>query len=282
MHRQMDQLQFISYYYNYQYYHHAPSSYTTSTVLSTAWSSSTFATRTTSTSDMMAFPAAYTLTTPSLPPAYVPELEEYGYGTPPPAYDFSRATGVVFSSSSPLSTASRTMSSSTSATTSSTWQGRTTSGPAAYGSSTMSATTLTQITRLASFQVAPDTREDDSIKNAEVVKVTLISSIAGEFQTTVVTIQQGGAAAASTEVPYQLALSDASSKDDDSKDGSSFASSVVGGANPNAESGEGAAFGAETPLPAMLVAAGASGRRLDESIIRVLAGLVVALLCWAL
>ncbi|KAG5983278.1 hypothetical protein E4U55_000356 [Claviceps digitariae] len=260
---------------------YASSSHTTSKTLSTTWSSSTYATRTTSTSDMMASPAAYTLMTPSLPPAYVPELEEYGYGTPPPAYDFSRVAGDVFSSSSSSSRASRTMSSSTPATTSSTWQSRTTSGPAAYGSSTTSATTLTQMTRVASFQVAPDTPREDSVENAEVVKVTLISSIAGEFQTTVVTIQQGGvaaAAAAATEAPYQLALNDASSKGDVSKDGSSFG---VGGASANAESDEGAAFSTESPLPAMLVAAGVSSRPSD-SVMTILAGSVIALLCWAL
>ncbi|KAG6002491.1 hypothetical protein E4U21_003019 [Claviceps maximensis] len=259
---------------------YASSSYTTSNTLSTTWSSSTYATRTASISDMMASPAAYTLITPSLPPAYVPELEEYGYGTPPPAYDFSRAVGAVFSSSSLPSTTSRTMSSSSSAITSSTWQSRTTSGPAAYGSTTTSATTLTQMTRLASFQVASDAHED-SVENAEVVKVTLISSVAGEFQTTVVTIEQGGAAAASTDAPYQLALNDATSKDDGSKDGSSFAGTGAGDVNQNAESGEGAAFSTETPLPAMLVAAGASSRPTD-SVTLILAGTMVVLLCWAL
>lgn len=109
------------------------------------------------------------------------------------------------------------------------------------------------------------------------VKVTLISSIAGEFETSVVTIQQAGAAAVPTDAPYQLALNDASSKYASSKDGSSFAGMDVG----SADSGEGAAFSTETPLPAMFLAAGVSSRP-NDSVTMILAGFVVALVCWAL
>ncbi|KAG6038538.1 hypothetical protein E4U41_004106 [Claviceps citrina] len=225
----------------------------------------------------MASPAAYTFSspTPSLPPSYAPALEEYGYGTPPPAYDFSMAAGSVFSSFS-SSTTSRPVTSSGSVSSSSTRQSQTTDRPGAYGSTT-SATTLTRMTRLVSLQVASDTPED-SVENVEVVKVTLISSVAGEFQTTVVTIQQAGAAA-STEVPSQLALNDASN-DDGGKDGSSLAGTAEDVANPSAESGDGAAFGAETPMPAMFVAAGVSER--PDNAVMILVGFVVCVLYWAL
>ncbi|KAG5991527.1 hypothetical protein E4U52_003554 [Claviceps spartinae] len=265
MQRQTDELQFISYE-NYFYYflHRASSSYKILNTSSTI-SSTTHASTTASASVTMASPAAYTLITPSLPPSYVvPDLEEYGYGKLPPAYDFSKAAGNV-----PSSTGTRSMTSSKLATTSNARQSRTTSEPAVYGSST-SATTKTQMTRLASLQVDSGSSED-SVENADVVKVTLISSIAGEYHTTVVTIQQAGAAAA-TDAPSRLALSDASNEDS-SEGNSSFA-------DPNAESGEGTAFGTESPMPAVFVAAGVSSRPNEFAMI--LAGLVVSMFYWAL
>ncbi|KAG5928218.1 hypothetical protein E4U42_001102 [Claviceps africana] len=196
---------------------------------------------------MVAIPAAYTLMTPSLPPAYVPELEEYGYGTPPPAYDFSRLFSFV------------------------------------YG---ISYHVIFDFCHHFQHLAKSDYERARCIRSLYYLGDDFDASdsppiLSGEFHTTVVTIQQGGAAAASTEAPYQLALSDASSKDDGSQDGSSFAGTGVGGASPDAESGEGAAFGSESPLPAMLVAAGVSGRR-NESIVRAMASFVVALLFWAL
>ncbi|KAG5974089.1 hypothetical protein E4U58_003689 [Claviceps cyperi] len=213
----------------------------------------------------MANPAAYTLITPSLPPSYVvPDLEEYGYGNPPPAYDFSKAASDV-----PSSTGTGSVTSSKFATTSSTRLSRTTSEPAVYGSST-AVTMKNQMTRLASLQVDSGSSED-SVENADVVEVTLISSIAGEYHTTVVTIQQAGASAA-TDAPSRLALSDASNE------GSSEGDSPF--ADPNAVSGEVTAFGTVSPMPAVLVAAGVNSR--PNEIAMILAGFVVSIFYWAL
>ncbi|KAG5943009.1 hypothetical protein E4U59_000739 [Claviceps monticola] len=265
MQRRTDELQFISYKNcNYYFFHRASSSYKILNTLSTT-SSTTHASTTTSESVTKASPAAYTLIAPSLPPSYVvPDLEEYGYGNRPPAYGFSKAASDV-----PSSTASRSVTSSRFSITSSARLSRTTSEPAVYGSST-SMTTMTQMTRLASLQVDSDP-SDDSVENADVVKVTLISSIAGEYHTTVVTIQQAGAAA-STDAPSRLALSDASNKGS-SENESSFA-------DPNAESGEGVAFGTETPMPAVFVAAGVNSR--PNELAMILAGFVVSIFYWAL
>ncbi|KAG6052865.1 hypothetical protein E4U17_005296 [Claviceps sp. LM77 group G4] len=265
MQRQTDELQFISYKNcNYYLFQRACSSFK---ILNTPskTSSTTHASTTTLAGVTTASPAAYTLITPSLPPSYVvPDLEEYGYGNPPPAYGFSKAASDVSSS-----TGSRSVTSSRSSITSSARLSRTTSEPAVYGSST-SMTTMTQMTRLASLQVDSDP-SNDSVENADVVKVTLISSIAGEYHTTVVTIQQAGAAA-STDAPSGLALSDASNEGS-SEDQSSFV-------DPNAESGEDTAFGTETPMPAVFVAAGVNSR--PNELAMILAGCVVSIFYWAL
>lgn len=247
------------------------SSYTTSITLSIT-SSFTYATRPTSSSDTNASPAAYTFATSSLPPSYVPPLEEYGYGNPPPAYDFSGPRGNVYSvSSSPAG--SSTVTSSSHGTPSSTGQSQTTDGPASYG--TTGSATPTQMTGVASFQDVSDTPEK-SAEHLEAIKVTLISSVEGEFRTTVVTIQQ--AEAASTEAPSQLALNDPS--EDEINDTSSSLTAPVSVANASAESRDGLSFRTETPMPAMLVAKGVNLCPSGPGMIRT--GFLVLLVYWAM
>lgn len=247
------------------------SSYTTSITLSIT-SSFTHVTRPTSSSDTNAGPAAYTFATSSLPPSYVPPLEEYDYGNPPPAYDFTGSRGNVYAvSSSPAG--SSTVTSSSHGTPSSTGQSQTTDGPALYG--TTGSATTTQMTGVASLQDVSGTPEE-SAEHREAVKVTLISSVEGEFRTTVVTIQQ--AEAASTEAPSQLALNDP--PEEEIKDtGSSLTAPVVGVANASAESRDGLSFRTETPMPAMLVAKGVNLGPSGPGMIRT--GFVVFLVYWA-
>ncbi|GAB0145947.1 hypothetical protein EsHS_00006364 [Epichloe bromicola] len=132
------------------------------------------------------------------------------------------------------------------------------------------------MTGVASFQDVPYTPEE-SAEHLEAVKVTLISSVEGEFRTTVVTIQQAGAA--STEAPSQLALNDPS-EDEINDTGSSLTAPVVGVANASAESRDGLSFRTETPMPAMLVAKGVNLRPSGPGMIRT--GFVVFLVYWAM
>ncbi|OAQ68676.2 hypothetical protein VFPPC_04883 [Pochonia chlamydosporia 170] len=162
-------------------------------------SSYTFTTSTSSEGGFAASPAAYTFASPSLPPAYIPPLEEYGYGTPPPVYGFPTQTNGVDGSWSSMST----YTSSAPTRESNSASGRQNSGPAIYDTSTGAPTQMAQVAPVHATNPVP---EATPLKDtSETVKVTLISSVEGEgMRTTILTVHQ--AQASSLAIPSAIVL----------------------------------------------------------------------------
>ncbi|KAG8415348.1 hypothetical protein J3458_009203 [Metarhizium acridum] len=220
---------------------------TTNTMSSTT--SSTFTTSSSSEGNFAATPAAYTFASPSsLPPAYTPPLEEYGYGTPPPVYDFpSQGNGVDEPRSSrisyPTSSPDQHFSSRS---------GTQDGSPAAYD------TSMARPTKMAHAAPAhdQDTNHDKTAlqDTSSPVEVTLISSVLGKgFQTTIITVNEAGAT--SLTMPLALALNSPvdgrpDSTTSESKEGSGTSHQNSG---PSDELNNSSRVGFESPMPAFFV-----------------------------
>lgn len=224
---------------------------TTNTMSSTT--SSTFTTSSSSGGNFAATPAAYTFPSPSsLPPAYTPPLEEYGYGTPPPVYDFpSQGNGGdeprSSRSSYPTSSLDQHFSSGS---------GRQDGSPAAYD------TSMARPTRMALAAPAHDTNTNHDKTalqdTSSPVEVTLISSVLGEgFQTTIITVNE--AQATSLAMPLALALnSPVEGRPDSSTSEPEGSESSHQNSGPSDELNNSSSVGFETPMPAFFAGGSAT------------------------
>ncbi|KAK9442954.1 hypothetical protein VB005_04017 [Metarhizium brunneum] len=215
--------------------------------------SSTFTISSSSGGNFAATPAAYTFPSPSsLPPAYNPPLEDYGYGTPPPVYDFpSQGNGGdeprSSRSSYPTSSLGQHFSSGS---------GRQDGSPAAYD------TSMARPTRMAHAAPAHDTntnRDKTALQDtSSPVEVTLISSVLGEgFQTTIITVNE--AQATSLAMPLALALnSPVEGRPDSSTSEPEGSESSHQNSGPSDELNNSSSVGFETPMPAFFAGGSAT------------------------
>ncbi|TWU74627.1 hypothetical protein ED733_002305 [Metarhizium rileyi] len=209
-------------------------------------SSNTFTTASTFDGTFAATPAAYTFASPSLPPAYIPPLADYGYGTPPPAYGFS-SQGIGGGENRPSGNSYTT---SSVAQQSSFGAGRQDVSPAAYSTSRETPARMAHAAPAHATNTGLD--ETKPQIGSPAVEVTIVSSVSGEgLQTTVMTINQ--VEATSFAIPSVLALDSPVSNRQNSTgvEKGSVSSNEKPASNDEFDNTGGNGF--ETPMPAMLV-----------------------------